>query len=159
MKQSNLGQENSNIESANKKDKEDVVFAEDSAINTTVGNDGGDIPGPANKKRHGCASGCLVILLIGSAFGVLVNLAAGFFWTFNLLLLLSIVNIVCVILMFNWKIIGFWGLSISAVIIFVINLTFGVELPTAIGGLLSPVILYGILQIKRNNISSWDQLD
>ena len=27
MKQSNLGQENSNIESANEKDKEDVVFA------------------------------------------------------------------------------------------------------------------------------------
>ena len=152
MKQSNLGQENSKIESL--KQKEDMAFVEESATDTIGANSN-----VANKKRHGCVTTWLVILLIGSTLGVLVNLGAGFFWPFNLLLLMSIVNIVCVILMFDWKIVGFWGLSISAVIIFVINLTYGVELPTAIGGILSPVILYGILQIKRNNISAWDQLD
>ena len=155
MKQSNLGQENGKIEPINQKEeKEEMAFAEESATDTI-----GTNSNVANKKRHGCVTTWLIILLIGSTLGVLVNLGTGFFWPFNLLLLMSIVNIVCVILMFDWKIIGFWGLSISAVIIFMINLTYGVELPTAIGGLLSPVILYGILQIKRNNISSWDQLD
>ena len=159
MKQSNLGQENSNIESANEKDKEDVVFAEDSALNTAVGNDGGDIPGPANKKRHGCVTTWLVLIFIASAYSVLANLAMGFYYPWNIYVMLSIGQLVCVILMFNWKLNGFWGFAIIQLPATFLNISLGLPASAIIGGLLAPFILYFILQIKRNNISAWDQLD
>ena len=159
MKQSNLGQENSNIESANEKDKEDVVFAEDSALNTTVGNDGGDITGPANKKRHGCVTAWLVMIFIVSAYSAFVNLAMGFYYPWNIYVMLSIGQLVCVILMFNWKLNGFWGFVIIQLPAAFLNMILGLEIGAIIGGLIAPFILFFILQIKRNNISAWDQLD
>ena len=159
MKQSNLGQENSNIESANEKDKEDVVFAEDSALNTAVGNDGGDIPGPANKKRHGCVTAWFILMLIGSTLGLLINFAVGFYYPHNIFILLSVGQLGCIISMFNWKRAGFWYYAIICIIAAFINMSVGVEIAAIIGGLLSPVILYGILQIEDGGRTSWDQLD
>ena len=159
MKKSNLGRENSNVESAIEKEEENVVFAEDSALNTTEGNNGGDISSPTNKERHGCVTTWFILMLMGSSFGILINFAAGFYYPFTMFIVLGIGQLVCIISMFNWKVAGFWGYVIISVIASFINLSMGVDLPTIIGGLLSPVVLYAIMQIKRNNISAWDQLD
>ena len=159
MKKSNLGQENSNVESSNEKEKEDVLFAENSALNTTEGNSGGDISSPTNKKRHGCVTTWLVLLLIGSAISIPANLAEGFYYPWNIYFLLSIAQLVCVIFMFNWKLNGFWGFAIIQLPATFLNISLGFPTSAIIGGLMAPFILYFILQIKRNNISAWDQLD
>ena len=158
-KKSYLGQEISSVESYNEKEKEDVVFAEDSALNTAAGNDGGDITGLANKKSHGCVTTWLVLLLIGSAISIPTNLAEGFYYPWNIYCLLSIVQLVCVISLFNWKRIGFWGIAIIQLLATFLDVSIGFPAPVIIGGLISPFLLYFILQIKRNNVSAWDQLD
>ena len=157
MKQSNLGQENSNVESSNEKEKEDVLFAEDSVTDTLRNKEGEDKS--AYKKRHGCVTAWFILLLIGSTFGLLINFAVGFYYPHNIFVLLSIGQLACIISMFNWKRAGFWGYTIICIIAGFINMSMGVEIAATIGGLLSPVILYGILQIEKGGSTSWDQLD
>ena len=157
MKQSNLGQENSNVEYSNEKEKEDVLFAEDSVTDTLRNKEGEDKS--AYKKRHGCVTAWFILLLIGSTFGLLINFAVGFYYPHNIFVLLSIGQLACIISMFNWKRAGFWGYTIICIIAGFINMSVGVEISATIGGLLSPVILYAILQIERGGSTSWDQLD
>ena len=157
MKQSNLGQENSNTESFNEKDKEDVVFAEDSAINTLRNKE--DEDKSTYKKRHGCVTAWFILMLIGSTLGLLINFAVGFYYPHNIFILLSVGQLGCIISMFNWKRAGFWYYAIICIIAAFINMSIGVEIAAIIGGLLSPVILYGILQIEDGGRTSWDQLD
>ena len=121
----------------------------------------------SNKKRHGCVTAWLILLLLGSVFGIYVNLQAllisnyfGMQTGLVALLILSVINFICIILLFNWNINGCWGLVVSAIIIFVINLNYGVDAAALVGGLVSPLILYAVLQIKRDGdeVSAWDNL-
>ena len=157
MKQSNLGQENSNVESSNEKEKEDVLFAEDSVTDTLRNKEGEDKF--TYKKRHGCVTAWFILMVIGSTLGLLINFAVGFYYPHNIFVLLSIGQLACIISMFNWKRAGFWGYTIICIIAGFINMSMGVEIAATIGGLLSPVILYGILQIEKGGSTSWDQLD
>ena len=157
MKQSNLGQENSNVESSNEKEKEDVLFAEDSVTDTLRNKEGEDKS--TYKKRHGCVTAWFILMLIGSTLGLLINFAVGFYYPHNIFVLLSIGQLACIISMFNWKRAGFWGYTIICIIAGFINMSMGVEIAATIGGLLSPVVLYGILQIEKGGSNSWDQLD
>jgi len=160
MKKSNLGQENSNVESTNeKKEEEKVDFVEDSVTHVAGSNEGRANSDPANKKRHGCVTTWLVMVLVITAVSIFANLAEGFYYPWNIYFLMSVGQLVCVILMFNWKIIGFWGFVGIQLPAFFLNMSVGLETFDSLVGLLAPVILYAIMQIKRNNISAWDQLD
>jgi hypothetical protein len=65
--------------------------------------------------------------------------------------------LVAVYALFMWKKWGFWLYCGLEVVLFVWNLSNGVAVAQAIYGLLSIPILYGVLQIGKQN-KAWSQL-
>ena len=123
------------------------------------------------KKRHGCLTAYLIVMIIANSAIVLIYL---FFllisgtiqqslpdipvWAIPVLCVFGIFNLICVIALFKWKKWGFWGFCASAVIIFIINLAIGLGIGQSVLGLLGVAILFGVLQIGKEN-KGWPQLD
>ena len=99
------------------------------------------------KKRHGCVTLWLGLMMSVCVLGVYGNVTAGLY----LMLLMTLINIVLIILLFQWKKIAFWGFVISCIIVFVLNMNYGIDTTTAFGGLLSPLVLYAVFQFKSND--------
>ena len=88
-----------------------------------------------SKSRHGCLTALLVVMIIASSLSALMYLfgseiirrtypdAAG--WTFTLLIILSLFNIVCAIALLQWKKWGFWGFCASSIVALFINISIG----------------------------------
>jgi len=120
------------------------------------------------KERHGCLTAYLALAIIANSATALLYLfgAAAIKrstpnipdWAFPVLIVLVLFNLACAIALLRWKKWGFWGLIVSAVVTLGINLTIGLGLSSAIVGLLGVVILYGVLQIGKDN-RGWPQLD
>ena len=122
------------------------------------------------KKRHGCVTAWLIIIIIANSI-----IAAGY--TFGsefiaqnypggisnvalvLLAVFGIANIVSAIMLLKWKKIGFWGFVASCIGILAVNLSIGISVSQSIWGLIGIAILYGVLQIKKDNVSAWTNLD
>lgn len=122
------------------------------------------------KQRHGCVTAWLIFVIIVNSLVSILYLFAGEFIAKNsevfisettilLLGLLGLANVVCAILLFSWKKIGFWGFLITSVAALAINLNLGLSSGQTFGGLIGIAILYGILQIKKNDVSTWESLD
>ena len=122
------------------------------------------------KQRHGCVTAWLVIVIILNSITALLYLFAGDMISENLpggisntmmilLAILGISNIVFSVMLFQWKMWGFWGFIITSIIAFAINLNIGLGVGQSILGLLGIAILYGVLQIKKDNISAWANLE
>lgn len=119
-------------------------------------------------QRHGCVTAWLVFMLIA-------NSIVSFVYLFTLiktggvlkvsassliaLLIIGFFNVAFSIMLLSWKKIGFYGFAISAVVTFIINISIRVSLVKCTVGLLGFLILYGILQIKRDGISAWDNMN
>jgi hypothetical protein len=118
------------------------------------------------KRRHGCltawlflsvAANALVALyyvaaLLGAQLGVAVPL-----WALLLLTAVGAVNIVCLVAIFKWKKWGFWGLLLTALGVFGLNLSLGLNPATAVLGLAGPAVMFGVLNIGDSN-KGWTQL-
>jgi hypothetical protein len=76
-----------------------------------------------------------------------------------LLALAGILNVVFAILLFQWKRWGFYGFILSGLAGFIINMYIGLGAGSSLGGLLGIAVLYGILQIKQNGVSAWDNME
>ena len=79
-------------------------------------------------------------------------------WGMPLLIVLALVNLACAIALFKWKMWGFWGICITSAIALGVNLAAGLGIRSAVTGLLGVLILYGVLQIGKEN-KGWPQLD
>ena len=79
-------------------------------------------------------------------------------WTYQLLVGLSLTNVIGVFALFRWKKWGFWGLCIATSIALIIKLNIGMPIHTSICVLIGITILYGIFQIGTDN-KGWPQLD
>lgn len=79
--------------------------------------------------------------------------------TLILLALLSIGNVICSVLLFQWHKIGFWGFLATSLIALGVNLSIDVGIIQSLLGLLGIIILYAVLQIQKNNIPAWNNLD
>ena len=128
--------------------------------------------GNLNKQRHGLVTAWLILILISCSLSSLQYLFAGDYvqknWpgpgvisntTIILLAIGSIVGGISALLLLNWKKIGFWGYSTMCIAGMFINISAGLSPVLAISGLVSVALLYGILKIKKNNVSAWDNLD
>lgn len=122
------------------------------------------------KQRHGCVTAWLI-------FMILVNSATAISYLFardmvaqslpwetsrTMIILLGILglgNVIFAILLFKWLKLGFWGSLITSIGALIINLNIGLGIAQSLFGLIGIVILYGILQIKKEDISAWDNLD
>lgn len=119
------------------------------------------------KKRHGCLRVWLGLMLISNLTVVLIyifnntareNYPNAPVWTFPILTLGGILNIVFIIALFRWKKWGFWGSVVTYVLSFIVNLLVGVNIIQALLGLSGLVILFGVLQIGKGN-RGWSQLE
>lgn len=120
------------------------------------------------KKRHGCLTTWLILMIIGNFYSIIANLVSmksiiNFYGTSTisvlLLCLLGVANILFVIALFRWKKWGFYGFAASSVLVFILNLAIGLKLWQSIAGLVGIAILYGVLQIGDQASKGWPQLE
>lgn len=119
------------------------------------------------KRRHGCLTAWLILLIVANSLSALMYLFAKNLimnaapsapeWTFPVYAGLGIVNVICAIALARWKKWGFYGFVATTLAGLVLNLVVGVEAVQVVSGLLGVVILFGVLQIGREN-KGWPQL-
>ncbi|PCJ94862.1 MAG: hypothetical protein COA50_10785 [Flavobacteriaceae bacterium] len=123
-----------------------------------------------NEQRHGCITSWLLLMIFANSLAAVVYLFAGEIISnislnaisnsmLVLLVISSICNVFFTISLFKWKKWAFWGLVITSFGVFIINLSIGIGVVQSIFGLVGIVILYVLLQIKKNNVSSWSHLE
>lgn len=123
----------------------------------------------APKQRHGCVTAWLVLMIIVNSLLAIYYLFASDMVTNNLLgnvsttmiILLGVIgigNVISSVLLFQWKKIGFWGFTITSVCALIINLSIGLDIGQSLFGLVGIAILYGVLQIKKENVTTWENL-
>ena len=121
------------------------------------------------KQRHGCVNAWLILMIIGnSATAILylftsemtAKILPGDVSSIIIIILgiLGIGNVIFSILLFQWKIWGFWGLTITSIVTLFINLTIGSDTEQSLFGLLGIVILIGVLLLKKDNVTTWENL-
>jgi len=120
------------------------------------------------KNRHGCLTAWLVLMIVANSAAALMYLLGSEAirdklpnmpgWTFPVLIVLSLFNLVCAIALFQWKKWGFWGICASGVVALVVNLSAGLGIGSTLAGLLGVLLLYGVLHIGKEN-KGWPQLD
>jgi len=123
----------------------------------------------ATKQRHGCVTAWLILMIIGNSLIAILYLFAGNTIAQNLqsgisnsaLILLAIFgvgNVISSILLFRWLKIGFWIFLLTSIASLVVNFSIGLGIVQSLLGLVGIAVLYGVLQIKRDNISAWENL-
>lgn len=122
------------------------------------------------KQRHGCVTAWLILMIIANSLTAVSYLFMGDILSQNLpepipqpmiviLAVASIVNLALAIMLFKWKKWAFWGFIGTSLIAFVINFSLGLGIGTLLSGLLGIAILYGILQIKKDGVTAWENLE
>ena len=79
---------------------------------------------------------------------------------YMLIMIISVLNVHFCERIYVWKEYGFWGLLITANILVILNFVTGIELlgnPWQI--VLGIIALYAALQIKRDGVSTWQELE
>ena len=125
------------------------------------------------KNRHGCLTAWLVFIVITSAVGAVILLSSQSIlgevdsqealastpsWVLPISIALLLLNIVFTLALFSWKKWGFWGLLANYTASFVIDMSTGTDIGSALLGLLGLAILYGVLQLGEPK-SGWAQLE
>jgi hypothetical protein len=117
------------------------------------------------QKRHWSLTVLLTFMIITNSvigfrlifFSFYVNHPFLPKWSFGFVGITNIINAICAIAIFRWKKWGFWGLCISALLLLIISLSLSM-FRGAFSGVLSVLILYGVLQIGEKN-KGWPQLE
>ena len=122
------------------------------------------------KERHGCVTAWLVFMII-------VNAGVGIWYLISsedisrmlpsrpdpsMLMITGVVafaNVAFAVLLLKWKKIGFFGFIGSSIAGVILNLALGLGIGQSVTGLIGVVILYGILQIKKDDKSTWEGLE
>lgn len=122
------------------------------------------------KKRHTIVTLFLILIILIDAFGAYLNFSGNETRIISnstispkainaFLGALGVLNILFVILILKWKKIGFWGVCITALITFFLNFIRGTGLIFSLFGLAGLLLFFGILQIKYNQKSAWENLE
>lgn len=119
-----------------------------------------------SKPNFGCLSAWLTVLIFIYSF-----LTASYFLSddimspvpdsvMTILGVLSILNLICVIFLFWWEKLGFWGLVVVETIDIILVLIFFETDLIFLSAKAAPIlILYGLFQIKKDGIKLWEYLD
>ena len=122
------------------------------------------------KERHGCVSAWLIFIIIVNFIIILFNVFSSPVVTKSLLhypsklvmvsyTAIAALNILFIVMILKWKKWAFWGIVIIGLWGAILNFFVTVNYFTSTVGLLGIVILYGILQIKKDKISAWSNLE
>jgi uncharacterized BrkB/YihY/UPF0761 family membrane protein len=77
-------------------------------------------------------------------------------WTLVAMALISVANVVFNLALLSWKKWGFWGACASAVLAFLVNISWSSN-PRVAVGLLGPLVLYALLQHGKDQ-KAWPKL-
>lgn len=124
----------------------------------------------SSKQRHGFVTAWLVLMIIANSMTAINNLFASLMITDNfpsnvptqmiiILGIIGIANIVFSVLLFKWKKLGFWGFIITSIGSLIINLSTGLDIVQSFFGMVGIALIYGVLQIKKDGISAWENLE
>ena len=122
------------------------------------------------KKRHGCLTAWLIYLIIAYSFSTILYLFktnelsknVQYQISENMMLInvsVGILGIVFSILLFKWVKFGFWGIFTISIILAVIKIINDEKITSPIIILVCLVVLYALLQLKKDNISGWKNLE
>ena len=121
-----------------------------------------------SKNRHGCLTAYLIFMLIANSAVFVMYLTSSEAiiaanpsmpqWAIPVLMFFGTVNVICAVMLFKLKRSGFYGFVVSAIIVFFLNLHFGLGIAGSLPGLIGIAILYGVLNIGKDN-KGWPQLD
>lgn len=124
------------------------------------------------KQRHGCVSVWLWLVIIANLIFAIVYLVDIFSSTTQGtdilfeggLSALSLIMVLAAILLMRWNKCGFWLFIMGSLVSGILSSTslqLGVAggLGTVIGCLIAVLIWYGILQITKDGVSAWSQLE
>ena len=123
-----------------------------------------------SKQRHGCVTAWLILMIIANSLIAIAYSLGGEFVaqhfpggisniSLALLTAFGVVNVVSAIMLLKWKKFGFFGFVISSIGILIVNLSIGIGILQSSFGLVGIAILYGILQIKKDDVAAWTNLD
>lgn len=122
------------------------------------------------KQRHGCVTAWLVLMIIANSLTAMTYFFASEMVikklsmdvSNSMIILLGIIciaNVIFSVMLFQWKKLGFWGFVITSIGALIINVNIGLGIAQSLFGLVGIGILYGVLQIKKDNIPAWDNLE
>ena len=122
------------------------------------------------KQRHGCVTAWLIFMIIANSLTAIIYLFARDMVTQNfpsgisnpmliLLAILGIFNVIFSVLLLKWKKVGFWGFIITSIGALIINLNIGLGIGQSLFGLVGLAVLYGVLQIKKDDVTAWSNLE
>lgn len=122
------------------------------------------------KQRHGCVTAWLILMIIANSLSgaaylfmgdtISQNISGGI--TTPILLLLAgmcILNVVLAVMLFQWKKWAFWAFIGTSLVGFIINMSMGLGLGSALFGFVGVAVLFGILQMRQNGVSAWENLE
>ena len=127
------------------------------------------------KERHGFVTFWIVLMIIGGIIDYGINFHKFYqafrwenyfipLWVFIVFVIISFVNIIFAMTLLYYKKWGFFSICGTAIIAFGINtylynLGEMALLVVPMIGLVSPLILFAVLQIRKNGISCWKNLE
>jgi hypothetical protein len=114
-----------------------------------------------NRERHGFVTFWLLLIAVSNAIfcGIYFyrTFTTGNISYFNIGFL-SLVAVAASILLLCWIKIGFWIFLAVQILCIPINISLGVNKIQSVTGLLSVIILGGILRMSKNGRTAWDYL-
>jgi glucan phosphoethanolaminetransferase (alkaline phosphatase superfamily) len=122
------------------------------------------------KQRHLFVTLWLMLLIIVNSLAILTYLLLPNDLIFKYLrntttndifehIIIAFINILFVIILLKWKKWGFWGFTITALINSIISYNSSHSTFVLIGGLVGILMLYAVLQTRKNNVSAWKNLE
>jgi membrane associated rhomboid family serine protease len=120
------------------------------------------------RKRHGFTTFWLILSLIsfiisGGSYLFSTETIAQNLNTSNELIMLfgfvSMVGIIGDILLLCWKKIGFWIFIGISVVSLILNMKIGLTIVQSLFGLIGLAIMWGVLHIRKNGKTAWEQLE
>ncbi len=116
----------------------------------------------SNKKRHFLVTLLLATFFITDSYHlktVLIDPEFSNLEPRNFLFgMLSVADIVFILSLFYWKKWGFWGIVFTSLVTLSINIYDGVGVLSLIG-LLGTLFLFLVLQLKRDGMKGWNNLE
>jgi hypothetical protein len=123
---------------------------------------------PPERKRHGFVTFWLVLgVIFGPILGIMCFISPQFFAqsypnaTYSSIMIMGLITMVGTIaniLILCWKKIGLWLLFAVYGVSFLISISMGVNIGYILSSLVGIAIVYGILHIRKNGKTTWEQL-
>ena len=123
------------------------------------------------KKRHGCLTVYLVLILIVNSLltytylvtpppdtGPPFHMPLFPTWVYGVMAITGLLNLISAVAILRWKKWGFWLFANTSFITVWLNYTMGMSFATSIVGLVGVAILYGVLHIGGDK-KGWTQLE